>query len=232
MILCYARVSTEEQAADGTTSLAEQERKCRGLAQMRGASKYDVEIFVDAGVSGSVPLGERPAGQEMLARAKAGDVICAAKLDRLFRSASDALNTVEGLKARGVSVILLDIASEPVNENGVAKLFFSILASVAEFERDRIAERIADGRRGKKDRGGHVGGVAPYGFRIEGDGRDATLVPVEQEQRLLKFVSARAHLKPMQLKRELDAGNFRTRTGREFQIVQVQRLLKQVQVNG
>lgn len=228
MILCYARVSTDQQAADGTTSLAEQERRMRGLAQMRGADKYDVQVFVDAGISGALPLAERPAGKEMLEAAKPGDIICASKLDRLFRSASDALNTVELLKERKISVILLDIASEPVNENGVAKLFFSILAAVAEFERERIAERITDGRRCKADRGGHVGGIAPYGFRIEGDGRQSRLVEVPEEQKILTFVKARSGWSPAGIERALTQAGFRSRSGRPFQINQVQRILRQV----
>jgi hypothetical protein len=97
----------------------------------------------------------------MLARLSPGDVIIAAKLDRLFRSARDALATVDRLKERGVSIVLADMGAEPVTENGVSKLFFSILASVAEFERWRIAERMQEGRVGKRTRGGHVAVIRP-----------------------------------------------------------------------
>ena len=93
MIFSYARVSTTEQAADGTTSIAEQHRKNRALATMRGVSADNIAEFTDAGVSGSIALSERPSGKEMLDAAKKGDVIVASKMDRLFRSASDALVT-------------------------------------------------------------------------------------------------------------------------------------------
>ena len=51
------------------------------------------EFFVEAGVSGSVPLADRPGGQRLLTALQPGDVIITAKLDRAFRSAADALGT-------------------------------------------------------------------------------------------------------------------------------------------
>lgn len=231
MLLAYCRVSTEEQAADGTTSLAEQERKVRGLGMMQGASKYDVQVYVDAGVSGSVPLAQRPAGKRLLDEARAGDILCAAKLDRLFRSASDALQTVEALQKQGVKVVLLDIAVEPVTENGVAKLFFTILSAVAEFERGRIQERIADGRRCKKERGGHAGGEAPYGWKIVGKGREAKLEKVESEQNLLTVVEmlSRDSDSPTIIAREINERGYTSRAGKPFQPAQAYRLMKRAQ---
>jgi DNA invertase Pin-like site-specific DNA recombinase len=182
----YLRVSTAEQA-DGT-SLASQEAVLHRRAADRGASV--VRMFTDAGVSGSVPLGERPAGGEMLGCLQPGDVIVAAKLNRLFRSAADALSTVEALKARGVGVILADMGSEPVTENGVAKLFFTMLAAFAEFERDRIKERQAEGQRRKREAGGHVSGSAPFGYRVVGRGKQSQLEPVEAEQAAIRRMRA------------------------------------------
>ena len=53
---------------------------------MHGLS--DVQAFVERGVSGSVPLTDRPQGKALLATVKSGDVIITAKLDRTFRSPS------------------------------------------------------------------------------------------------------------------------------------------------
>src|SRR6266702_1582982 len=117
MILSYVRCSTEEQAAEGTTTLAKQERKNRGFAMMRGVDSFDIVNYVDAGVSGSIPMCDRPEGGRMLDDMKAGDLVVAAKLDRIFRSALDALQTVEKFKERGVDLVLLDIGTDPVNQN-------------------------------------------------------------------------------------------------------------------
>jgi resolvase-like protein len=52
-------------------------------------------VFVERGVSGSVPLAVRPEGAAMLATLQAGDVVVSPKLDRVFRSALDALQQTE-----------------------------------------------------------------------------------------------------------------------------------------
>ena len=97
--------------------------------------------------------------------------IIPAKLDRLFRDALDALEKLKDLKTKGVSLILVDMGLTPVTDNGVAKMFFTMLAGFAELERDRIRTRTADGRKCKRDKGGHIGGTAPFGYEIVGMGK-------------------------------------------------------------
>lgn len=180
MILGYCRVSTVEQASDGRTSLADQERIIRGIAMIRRSA--DPVMFRDVGVSGSVPLAERPAGAQLFSMVQAGDVVVASKLDRMFRDIVDAFETAKRFKDMGVDLILTDINSDPVTGHGTGKLLFGVLAVVADFERDRIAERMREGRTGKLARGGHIGGEAPYGWRKVGSGRDAMLVENDAEQ--------------------------------------------------
>src|SRR3954454_23683320 len=76
-----------------------------------------------------------------------------------------AQDTAERLRARKVDLIVADMGSEPVTQNGVYRMFFGMLALVAEFERERIKERSAEGRAAKRLGGGHIGGSAPFGFR-------------------------------------------------------------------
>lgn len=184
MILGYIRVSTQEQT-DGT-SLRSQADAIAGFVQMKGHG--DMRIFEDAGVSGNTPLADRPQGAELLHQAQAGDTIVAAKLDRLFRSAADALATAEALKLKGVHLVLLDMGLDPVTGGGVGKIVFALLASVAEFERDRIRERTQEGRRAKRAKGGHIGGSAPFGYRKVGAGRDAVLVEEPSRQAAIKTI--------------------------------------------
>ena len=47
---------------------------------------------------------------------------------------------------------------------------------------------LADGRRGKATKGGHIGGTAPFGYRVEGAGKAAILVPVPAEQEALETI--------------------------------------------
>ena len=228
MILSYCRVSTADQAADGTTSLAEQHRKNKAIAMLRGVGQYDFNNYEDAGVSGSIPLAQRPAGKQMLADANPGDCIIASKLDRLFRSASDALNTIELLQVRRVEVILVDVGTEPITQNGINKLFLTMLSAFAEFERTRIGERMTDGRRGKKDRQGHIGGAAPYGYRVVGSGRGARLEPEPAEQELLRKARELRGQKASltMICRKFDELGFRDRAGHNFRLMQVKRILQ------
>ena len=226
MILSYARVSTLGQDKDGATSLAEQTRRNKAIADLRGAPAIDFVKFVDRGVSGTIPLARRPAGREMLAAAGTGDVIVANKMDRLFRSASDALTIAEQLKTRGIELVLIDMGLEPVTSNGTAKLFFGMLACVAEFERERIAERTADGRRAKIEKQGHIGGDAPYGYAVEGRGREAVLVPVEHEQEIVRRARALSErYRPAQVARLLNESGCRSRTSSPFYVYQVERMV-------
>jgi DNA invertase Pin-like site-specific DNA recombinase len=184
MIYGYARVSTQEQVSG--TSLAEQARRIEGVAQALGLDAP--EVVADAGVSGSVPLDLRPQAGPLLERLRRGDTLIVMKLDRAFRNAEDALVQARKLGDRGVDLIVADIGLEPIQRNGVGKLVFTILAGVAEMERDRLRERVTDGIRAKSVRGGYTGGKVPYGFRVEGHGKSAVLVPVPEEQEVVALI--------------------------------------------
>ena len=181
MILGYARVSSADQAKDDRSSLQVQTDIIEGFARTRGIDKYGVQIYTDAGVSGATKLAKRPAGADLLRDMKEGDTVIASKLDRMFRSASDAIDMFDVFKAKGVNLVLFDISHEPVS-SGVGKLIMTILAAVADMERVRIRERTAEGRKAKKAKGGAVGNV-PFGFKKIGEGRSAVLEIDENEVR-------------------------------------------------
>ena len=171
----YARVSTTAQAEAGN-SLGEQERFLTGWDHMHGTPL--TEVFIERGVSGSDPLGDRPQGKLLLAKLKRGDTVVASKMDRIFRSARDALNVVEDLQQRGIRVVLLDLGGD-VASNGMGKLFMTILAAVAEAERDRIRDRISVVKEDQRKRGRYLGGKVPFGYRVSAEG---ALEPVEAQQ--------------------------------------------------
>lgn len=174
----YTRVSTAEQTQG--SSLAEQVRRIQGVALMRGVPLD--RLFVESGVTGSISLEERPAGRELCELLRPRDTLIVAKLDRAFRNAADALTRADLWRRGSIHLIVADMGAEPVTGNGVAKMFFGMLALVAEFERERILERTNEGKRAKASRGGHIGGSAPFGYRVEGQGRDARLVEDSAQQ--------------------------------------------------
>jgi putative DNA-invertase from lambdoid prophage Rac len=189
----YARVSTARQASEGE-SLEVQQRQIEGYGLMHGLTLAGV--LVEEGVSGSVPVEERPVGGPLFAKLQRGDIVIAAKLDRLFRSALDALKVVEDLKRRGVALHLLDLGGD-ISGNGLSKLFLTIAAAFAEAERDRIRERIGQVKADQKARGRYLGGKVPFGFR-RGDGGE--LVPHEAEQEAIReIIALRAQGRPLRV---------------------------------
>jgi DNA invertase Pin-like site-specific DNA recombinase len=175
----YVRVSTERQAEEGE-SLGAQQRTVEGYAMMHGLALD--HVFVERGVSGSKPLNERPEGAKLLAALQAGDVIITPKLDRMFRSALDAIGTLGAVRDRGVSLHMIDLGGD-VTGNGISKLVFTILSAVAEAERDRIKERIADVKKDQKARGRFLGGDVPFGYAVADDGE---LIPHAAEQEAIR----------------------------------------------
>jgi DNA invertase Pin-like site-specific DNA recombinase len=186
----YIRVSTLEQAAQGD-SLDTQRQQIIGYAMMKGWQVS--QFFVEAGVSGSVPLAERPEARRLLAIAKTRDVIITARLDRAFRSAADALVTLEEFKHQGIGLHMIDLGGD-VCGNGISKLVFTILSAVAENERDRIRERIRDVKRHLASQGIYGGGKRPFGFDVV-DGR--LIANANEQIALRKMVTLRKKKKPL-----------------------------------
>lgn len=179
----YTRVSTGRQATEGE-SLDVQMRQLEGYAAMHGWKL--AAVFREEGISGSVPLAERPEGKRLLDKLRPGDVVVASKLDRVFRSALDALQMVESFKAKGVALHLLDLGGD-VSGNGMAKMFMTVAAAFAEAERDRIRERVATVKADQRKRGRYLGGLVPYGFTV---GAGGALEPVPEQQAVISRAQA------------------------------------------
>lgn len=111
--------------------------------------------FTDAGVSGTKE--RRPQLDALMAavRSRKVDVVCAVKLDRLARSVHHLVTMVREFEALGVDLVVLDQAIDTTTPSG--RLLFHVLASVAEFERDLIRDRVMAGLRRAKSQGVRLG---------------------------------------------------------------------------
>ena len=187
----YARVSTARQSEDGE-SLDVQQRVLAGYATMHGL--VIDQVFIERGVSGSKPLADRPQGRALLDALKSGDVILTSRLDRMFRSALDALDVLGKMQKRGISLHMIDLGGD-VTGNGISKLVFTILSAVAEAERDRIRERISEVKRDQRGRGRYLGGKVPFGWRVDDQG-GLQAVPAEQAA-LRRMRALKASGKPL-----------------------------------
>jgi site-specific DNA recombinase len=153
----YCRVSTQEQAREGV-SVAAQEAAVRGYCAMRGIDL--VEVVIDGGVSASTALAKRPGGGRVLAMIESGEAnaVIATKLDRLFRDTLDALTSTRAWDKAGIGLHLLDMNID--TSTAVGRLFLSLVAALAEMERNLIGERTSAALAHVKAQGGTLGGEA------------------------------------------------------------------------
>jgi len=131
------------------------------------------EIFVDAATSGTVGLQRREAGKRMLDVATRGDAIIVTKGDRLFRSAKNALEISELLRARGIALHCQDLGGEILN-SPTSRLMFGMMMLFATIEAERIGERTASVKETQTSLGFYIGGKVPVGYRKSANGRRIT----------------------------------------------------------
>jgi DNA invertase Pin-like site-specific DNA recombinase len=141
-LLGYARVSTNLQDLS-----AQRERLI-----IEGVKNSPDFLFTD---KASGKSDERTGLQLMLTKAREGDVIIATKLDRLGRNTADMISIIDDLHKRKIAVKFLDDGIS--TEGTMGKMVVTILAAVAQAERERILERTNEGRRSAIDKGVKMG---------------------------------------------------------------------------
>lgn len=154
----YARVSTEEQASSGLSLDAQRER-IRAYCVARGWELADV--IVDAGASAKSL--DRPGMRKvlMLMRERLVDGVVALKLDRLTRSVTDLHELLRTSDASKVALVSVTENLDTSSAGG--RLMLNVLAAMAEWEREVIAERTSAALRIKRDRGERVSFHATMG---------------------------------------------------------------------
>lgn len=172
MVYGYGRASTVEQV----DTLLVQEEQCHCYYKMKMADKHTwAGMFLDKGVSGKTPFRQRPEGGRLALRLQPGDTIVISKMDRGFRDCRDCLNTLEWCKEKGVALAILDFGLDPLSVMG--QLVATILAAFAEFERNRIGERIKEAKAQRKILGKPNNRRPAYGMKIIGKPGKRKYVP-------------------------------------------------------
>ena len=181
----YIRVSTEEQAHEGI-SLEAQRAQLTAYCTLRGMEL--VEIYCDAGVSAGTPLHKRPEGKRLIEHTMARgrvDAVIAYKLDRLFRNTLDCLQVLEQWERHQVALHLVDMGGQAIDtSSAMGRFFMTIMAGVAEMERNMTRDRTIMAMQHKRARGGVVG-TPPLGFAPNAQG---LLEPVEHEVAALERI--------------------------------------------
>ena len=168
-VAIYIRVSSEDQAERGSIKTQEDEIR-RRLEREPGV--VIVGVYSDEGVSGTVPLAERPAGARLLADARAGliDEVWVYKLDRLGRD-------LIGLAIARRSLVELGVRLVSAHEGEPDEFMFDIQSAVAANERRVFLRRSAEGMSRAAREGRYTGGIVPFGYRVAGEKQKARLEP-------------------------------------------------------
>ncbi|MEM8625380.1 MAG: recombinase family protein [Pseudomonadota bacterium] len=135
--LGYLRVSTQEQRPD---------RQIDGLAGICD------ELFIET-VSAAAP--RRPVYDHVIAQLGPGDGLVVWHLDRAFRSTVDAILEVEKLKARDITLEIVDLQVDTATASGMR--IYSVIAAFAEFERRMLSQRTKEGLAAARARGKRLG---------------------------------------------------------------------------
>lgn len=139
----YARVSTSDQNLD------------RQIDMLHEYGVQDDHLYIDK-FTGSTLV--RPAFEELQKRLRSGDVVITESLSRLSRTTTDLLKLIEDWQHKGIAFISLKESIDFSTPTG--KLILSVMASIAEFEREMIRTRVKEGLISARARG-RVGGRKP-----------------------------------------------------------------------
>ena len=220
-VAIYTRVSTEDQARDGYSIEVQQEYL------LDHAKRLDWEVYKIYTDDESGYSLDRPALKEMLqdAKAKKFELIITYKLDRFSRKLKDLLNIVDELEGFGVAY---KSATEPFDTTTSAgKLMFQQLGSFAEFERNRIKERVFPGMIKGVQQGNWQGArYAPYGYHYDKVKKLLEVVPEEADIVKLIYMMYLSNKTTGQIAEYLYRKGYKTRSGGKFNSALVCKILK------
>lgn len=171
-IATYERVSSDDQKLRETIK-NQTELIVRDLELTPGVQFF--KRYADDGISGTIPMKNRPAGRRLMEDAANGlfDEVWVWKIDRLGRDDIDPLIVWQELEKYGVKV-------HSVTE-GVSDMFsYHIYVAMAAEEKRKIHERTAIGTERAVKEGRFPGGICPLGYEVKGLKHEAKIVPSER----------------------------------------------------
>lgn len=176
----YTRVSTDEQASEGF-SLKAQEARSKSFIESQGWT-LTADPYIDDGYSAKDL--NRPAIQQLLQdlKEKKFDVLVVYRLDRLVRSVLDLNHLLQLFEEHNVKFKSVTEVFDTTTATG--RLFINLVASVAQWERENLAERVLVGQERKALEGKRNGATAPYGYKLE----DGKLVIHPEEAKIVREI--------------------------------------------
>jgi site-specific DNA recombinase len=172
----YLRVSSEEQR-ERQTIATQREFIARWCAKEQVSPS---EWYADDGISGTIPVEQRPSSQRLFRDARDGKfrTLLIYKLDRLGRDALVILQALDALSKYGVEVRSLTEHLDLKTPHG--RFMAVIQSGAAGYERDSIVQRTFEGQERVARSGAWAGGVPPYGYRVAATRQSRHLVPSDE----------------------------------------------------
>ena len=145
--IAYIRVSSKRQVDEGV-SMEAQKRRILEYARFKGLNLADDDMIIEEGVSGGIPIWERPRGRLLKQKLSTGQYanLISMKIDRMFRMTTDMLNTIDELADAGIAIHIVDMNGEALDTStSMGRFFLTVMGAMAEMERGLISERTQEG---------------------------------------------------------------------------------------
>lgn len=214
----YRRVSTDMQAEEGF-SLEAQKNRLQAYAESQGWTI--VEDYCDEGFSAKNT--DRPEMQRLISdiKKKKFDVVLVYRLDRFVRSVLDLHELLQLMEKYDVKFKSATEVFDTTSATG--RLFITLIATLAQWERETIAERVHLGMAKKAEQGERNGAPAPYGYDLV----DGKLIKNNEEAKWVQYIFERyGYVGSQTIAKELNRKGVRTKKGEVWSDFSVRYVLR------